>query len=40
MFALVNGRTHVDKFTCMHSNQAVCSTVWVTGADVGVINAA
>lgn len=40
MFVLVNGSTHVDIFTSMHSNQAVCSPLWVTGADVGVINAA
>lgn len=37
---IVNGCTRVYIFTCMHSDQAVCRTVWITATEVGLINAA
>jgi len=38
---IVNGCAHhVYIFICMHSNRAVCRTVWITAAEVGLINAA
>lgn len=36
---LVNGCTHVYIFACMHSNRAVCRTVWITATEVGLVNA-